>query len=733
MKKIIGIFLGLVFTLAFSSCDAPRLNPLDSQNPNNKLGQIDGYILSSSRVPLTGVKIIWKNQNVFVTTDSKGYYKIENLQMKNGMLIFEKEGLARDSFYVEWNNQKIKHLQEIILSYIRGQFDGYVFTIPREAVSNVKVLWRNQNIFTETNSDGYYKLENVSMNDGWIYFEKEGLSKDSFYVQWNNEEVKHITDIILYPTIGSLDGYVYASPHSALSQVMVLWKNQNILAETNSSGYYKLENISMKDGWLYFEKDGFTRDSVYITWNNQKEIHVSEVILNYTRGQLDGYVYVVPRQPLQNVKVLWKNQNILVQTNNGGYYKLENISMKDGWLYFEKDGFTEDSVYVTWNNQSSIRIKDIILNYTRGQIDGYVFAVPKQPLSNVKVFWKNQNIVVETSSSGYYKLESISIKDGWLYFEKFGFKKDSVYITWNNQNSIRVSDRILSYTSAQLYGYVKTVALPRKPISNVKVFWKNQSIITETDANGFYQFNNVSQNNGWLYFEKDGYSKDSVYVQFDNAAAKQVEDRFLNANPRLLNLSLYTIVQNRYPDIQVQRLIVQASIADDENDVDSVFVKNYSLNFVKRLVFNPETNRYENSFRTVDIKINSLEDAIGTDFIIVAKDKSGRTFSIGSSSIKRIINQEITIVSPVNREVVGNKPTFKWNKFTPGFSFEYMVQVYTDETSPILMWEKKNISKDLVETVCDTSLPAGDYYWVIWSIDSFGNSSISKPGTFTVK
>ncbi|MEJ5351638.1 MAG: carboxypeptidase-like regulatory domain-containing protein [Melioribacteraceae bacterium] len=648
MKKIVLIILAIVGII---SCDAPRLNPLDSQNPNNKLGLIDGYVLSSNRSALEGVKVIWKNQNVFVSTNSQGYFRIENIQMKNGMLIFEKEGLAKDSIYVEWNNQKVKHLQEFILSYVRGQLDGYVFTVPRNAVEKVMVLWKNQNVFAETNSDGYYKLENISMNDGWLYFEKDGLSQDSFYVEWNNQEKKHIPDIILYPTIGTLDGFVYAVPHSALSNVKVFWKNQNLLVETNSSGYYKLENISMKDGWLYFEKEGFAKDSVYVKWNNQKSIRVSEVILYYTIGMLDGFVYDISRNPLKDVKVLWKNQNIFSETNSSGYYKLQNVSLKDGWLYFEKEGF----------------------------------------------------------------------------------KKDSVYVSWSGQNSLRITDRTLSYTSATIFGFVKTVALPRRVIPNVKVFWKNQSMITQTDAAGRYQFDNVIQNNGWLYFEKDGYSKDSVFVQFNNQPIKQIDDRFLNANPRLTELSIYTTVQNRYPDIQIQRLYVQAAIADDENDVDSVFVKNSSLNFSKRLIFNPETNKYENNFRTVDLKLNSIEDAIGTDFTITAKDKAGRIFTVGSSSIKRLITQEIIIDSPVNRAVVSSSPTFVWKKFSPGFNFKFAVQVYTDETAPILVWEKKNISKDAVETTCDVTLPAGDYFWVVICIDDFGNSSISKPGTFAVK
>ncbi len=649
MKKIIIV---VAFSLVgLISCDAPRLNPFDAQNPDNKLGQINGYIISKSRTPLSGVKIIWKNQNIFTYTDSQGYFRIENLQMKNGMLIFEKEGLAKDSFYVEWNNQKTKHLPEIILSYVRGKFEGHVYTIPRVAVSGVKVLWKNQNIFTETDSDGYYKLENISMNDGWIYFEKEGLSCDSFYVEWNNEEVKIISDIILYPTIGTLDGFVYSIPRTALPNVKVFWKNQNILIETNSSGYYKFENISIKDGWLYFEKEGFAKDSVFVVWNNQKVVRVSEIILYHTIGIIEGYVY-------------------------------DNTRL---------------------------------------------------PLNDVKVFWKNQKIFEETNSNGYYRLENVSLKNGWLYFEKSGFNKDSVYVNWNGQNSVRIADRFLNYTTATIYGYVKTVALPRRVIPEVRVYWKNQSIITQTDANGRYQLDNIIQNNGWLYFEKDGYSKDSVFVQFDNQPTKQVEDRFLNANPRLLNLSLYTSVQNRYPDIQVQRLYVQVSIADDEKDVDSVFVKNNSFNFYKKLIFNPESNKYENNFRTVDLKVSSLEETIGTEFIIIAKEKSGKTFTIGSSGIKRLIVQEILIESPVNRAVVNNVPTFVWKKFSPGFNFKYTVQVYTDEVAPILIWGKNDISKDATEITCDTTIQPGDYYWVVICVDDFGNSTISKPGTFIIK
>lgn len=288
------------------------------------------------------------------------------------------------------------------------------------------------------------------------------------------------------------------------------------------------------------------------------------------------------------------------------------------------------------------------------------------------------------------------------------------------------------YQFAVLDGFVKTKATPAQPISDVSVFWKQQKILLKTDATGYFKIDALPKQDGWLYFTKDGFSSDSALVQWNNQKSFHV-DIFLYSIPHLDSLALYTSVENRYPDRQKIRLSIHAGISDSENDVDSVFVNASQLNFNKKLDYNPSTHSYQNLFSQTDLGLQSMDEGIGKVFNIIVKDKQKRIFNIGSSTIKRIIKQEVLPETPSNKQIVGSIPTLRWTRFLPGFNFRYMVQIYTDEVAPQLVWQKNNISKDDIQVLSGTTLPAGDYFWVIWCIDDFQDRTLSKPASFVVQ
>ncbi len=371
-----------------------------------------------------------------------------------------------------------------------------------------------------------------------------------------------------------------------------------------------------------------------------------------------------------------------------------------------------------------------------GQIDGYVKTqtTPQQAIQNVVVYWKNDNVSTLTDINGYYKINNVNLTNGYLYFDKYGYSKDSVLVNWGNQKIIHLASKPLIATIGELDGYVKTQTTPQQAIQNVKIFWKNENISTLTDINGYYKINNVNLTNGYLYFDKDGYSKDSLLVNWGGENNVNIGIKSLNAIPQLNSILIYTGIENRYQTDQNDTLYVRANISDIENDIDSVNVRSTSLNFNKKLIFNTKKNLYELTyFYGTKNSIPPIDDAIGKSFEIIVKDRFGKTFNIGSSTVKRVIRQEILFESPANGVIVGAKPVFRWNRFLPGFNFKYMVQVFTEENTQQLKWEKSNISKDDIEVIPDINFTAGDYYWVIWCIDDFQNRTRSKPATFTVQ
>lgn len=281
-------------------------------------------------------------------------------------------------------------------------------------------------------------------------------------------------------------------------------------------------------------------------------------------------------------------------------------------------------------------------------------------------------------------------------------------------------------------GHIKTVNVPQNPIEGARIFWENEEILTQSDQNGYFKIENVERINGWLKIAKDGYSIDSIMIDF--GGRKNIStDIFLNAIPQIVELEFYSITINKFPTTQKYSLEIIARITDEENDIDSVFIENAELNVKKELLYDASQKYYENSLSLEDLKITSIDIVIGKEFHINVSDLNGSKFNVGKSNIKRIIKEEIETTTPSGRDTVltGN-PVLQWRRFTPGFEYSYLIQIYTDEVQPLLMWENE-LSSAEIQYEADANLTSGDYFWVIWAIDEFKNRTRSKPSSFIVK
>ncbi len=285
---------------------------------------------------------------------------------------------------------------------------------------------------------------------------------------------------------------------------------------------------------------------------------------------------------------------------------------------------------------------------------------------------------------------------------------------------------------SSIEGFIKTIQVPQSPIENTKILWVNEGIITRSNKQGFFKFENIEQNDGWMIIEKESYSIDSLYITFNNQK-KISKTIFLNAIPQIDDLQFYSVTTNKYPSNQTYRLGAKIKITDEENDIDSVFIENIELNTNKELLYNASSKYYENSISLEDLHITSIDIVIGKEFQINVFDADSTKFVIGKSNIKRIIKEEIVTTSPSGRDTVYSaNPLLEWNRFTPGFEYEYLLEIYTDEIQKVLKWQKE-ISSSEIQYLTDANLPSGDYFWVIWAIDEFENRTQSKESSFIIK
>ncbi|MBK8944145.1 MAG: hypothetical protein IPM32_02640 [Ignavibacteriae bacterium] len=281
-------------------------------------------------------------------------------------------------------------------------------------------------------------------------------------------------------------------------------------------------------------------------------------------------------------------------------------------------------------------------------------------------------------------------------------------------------------------GFIKSVKIPQIPIKDVKIFWQNGGIITNSDVNGYFKIENLEQKDGWLIIEKSGYSTDSIYVSF-NYQRKISQNIFLNAIPIISELKFYSITENKYPSQQIYSIGIKLKINDEENDVDSVFIENSELKINKQLLYNSTKKYYENSITLEDLKITSIDIVIGKEFKLNVMDAESKKFEIGKTNIKRIIKEEISAISPLGKDTVDSpNPILAWNRFKPGFDFRYLIEIYTDEIAPRLIWQS-DVNFEEIQLQTNANLQSGEYFWVIWAIDEFENRTRSKPSSFIVE
>ncbi len=109
--RILHILLKLFMVsslLIFISCNAPRNNPLDPNNPEYSFVTLQGSTQTFSP-PFSGisnVSVYWSSANISVNTDINGKFKFSSIFPVDGKLIFQKSGYVSDTINVVWRNSK---------------------------------------------------------------------------------------------------------------------------------------------------------------------------------------------------------------------------------------------------------------------------------------------------------------------------------------------------------------------------------------------------------------------------------------------------------------------------------------------------------------------------------------------------------------------------------------------------------------------------------------------------
>ena len=282
-------------------------------------------------------------------------------------------------------------------------------------------------------------------------------------------------------------------------------------------------------------------------------------------------------------------------------------------------------------------------------------------------------------------------------------------------------------------GTVQSFSLPYTGISDVKVFWAAGNVFVATDTAGNFAILNVEPVDGSLIFEKQGYNPDTINVVWGNSKSLSYTVN-LNQLPALDSIAIYTSVINNTSQPQSFELTIIAKISDPDNDIDSVYVSNSFLNLSNGLEYNLTDKVYQTTLSIDSLGISDLEQTIGLDFQINVIDFFKKVHNIGSGKVTRVIKNEVQLSSPAGGSTVDTLPSFSWQKFDAGYTYTYMIEVYTNNLANAqLVFRVENLPSDSISYTTKKPIAQGEYYWVVWAVDRFKNSSRSKPLIFKVK
>jgi hypothetical protein len=221
-----------------------------------------------------------------------------------------------------------------------------------------------------------------------------------------------------------------------------------------------------------------------------------------------------------------------------------------------------------------------------------------------------------------------------------------------------------------------------------------------------------------------------------NNDVREIELR-LNGIPIITRVMLSSHHISRWwPSDDLYYLTAAAEIGDPDGsaDIDSVWMEIQAGQDVFALERTGQNGTYEVSVTEQELSVPSLYYLQGKPIIVYCRDLLENIGHSDKMYIPRIIEETPGLVSPTALEEVGSAPiTFEWEPVFPGFSYTFRLEIYQINLGVYnKIHEFTQLPPGSRTFTFEQPLDAGDYFWVLYIIDDFGDSSRSKEGAFRV-
>ena len=272
-------------------------------------------------------------------------------------------------------------------------------------------------------------------------------------------------------------------------------------------------------------------------------------------------------------------------------------------------------------------------------------------------------------------------------------------------------------------------------LSNAQVRLTPGNRISVTDQNGLYQFSQIQPGLYQLNVFADGFSINTAEV---NVTTNTEVNFALDSLPYFSDVTITTShISHWFPPEDVYSLQFQATGIDGDGigDISRVWYEIEDpiyTDSLQKLV--PGSNVFLGQVIAQNLPVMTLHELIGKPFRFFIEDIPGYLNISSSQFISRIIDDTPLLISPTGLVTISSFPiTFKWTAFnTIPFSFSLSIEIYSIDLG-LQVGEINDIESTANELIYSTPLSNGDYYWVLYIVDEFGNRSSSKESSFRIQ
>jgi hypothetical protein len=287
---------------------------------------------------------------------------------------------------------------------------------------------------------------------------------------------------------------------------------------------------------------------------------------------------------------------------------------------------------------------------------------------------------------------------------------------------------------APVFGHVMSLFAPHRPLQGVPVAAPAFGLVDSTDADGAFALLYLPPESVMVVTSGGMFAPCSVVVP-PLGPAREHQLFYLNALPAITQASVASTHEERWwpePYEEWITLTTRVEDADGMGDLDSVCCTAAGN---LRVVLSPELT--PGSFRaTLDDAVQfpfNAEDFVGADFTFQAWDKQAASSAVCVIRLVRVVRDVGTLTAPSGLEEVGPRPVLRWIPPSPAYPSVLRARVIrVDSGVEATAWESSLFPALTDSAVVGTALSTGTYYWVLHTIDSFGNTGRSREAAFKV-